>query len=144
MSNGIHLGVLLLASGAAWMSASAAELAPKRNLHASYPQVTNISKGFSWIKGQALPTFATPAPVLDCLEVQALSSDEQITFSALQGRINRTQPRIYLLDARSDEGRETWAATPGLGFQSRKLYTRENKFEMVRKYAAEIEGAVLY
>ena len=139
----MKLGVLHLVFGA-WLSAGAAEPAPKQNPYWPYPQVTNISKGISWPKGQALPVFATPADVLDCIEVQSLSSDERITFSALQGQVNRKQPRICLLDARSDEGRDTWADTPTIGFKARKLYTAETRFDLLRKYAGEVEGLVLY
>jgi len=113
-------------------------------LYSPHPPVTNRLEGISWPKGQALPTFATPATVLDSIEVQALSGDEQMTFSALQGQVNRKQPRIYLLDARAGEGRDTWADTPTIGFKSRKLYTRETKYDLVAKYAGEVEGLVLY
>lgn len=143
MSHEMKVGMLLLACGACW-SGRAVEPAPKRILDSPYPQVTNIAEGIAWPKGQALPIFATPATTLDCIEVQALTGDERITFSALQGQVNRKQPRIYLLDARSDEGRDTWANTATIGFSSRKLYTRETKFDLVKKYAGEVEGLVLY
>ncbi|MGH7973032.1 MAG: GxGYxYP domain-containing protein, partial [Limisphaerales bacterium] len=106
--------------------------------------MTNLVEGISWPKGQALPTFATPAPVLDSIEVQALTGDEQITFSALQGQVNRKQPRIYLLDARAGEGRDTWANTATVGLNSRTLFTSENKYDLLAKYAGEVRGLVLY
>jgi hypothetical protein len=113
-------------------------------LYSPHPPVRNLVEGISWPKGQALPTFATPAPVLDCIEVQALTGDEQITFSALQGQVNRKQPRIYLLDTRAGEGRDTWADTPTVGLHSRKLFTSETKYDLVAKYASEVQGLVLY
>ena len=106
--------------------------------------MTNLVLGISWPKGQALPTFATPAPVLDSIEVQALTGDEQITFSALQGQVNRKQPRIYLVDARAGEGRDTWANTATVGLTSRKLFTSENRYDLVAKYAGEVQGLVVY
>ena len=118
MSQGPKLGGVLLAA-VACVAAKAAEPAQKRNLYSPQPQATNIAEGMAWPEGQALPIFATPAAVLDCIEVQALTSDERVTFSALQGHVNRQQPRIYLLDARSDEGRDTWANTPTIGIKSR-------------------------
>lgn len=115
-----------------------------KNQYVPYSRVTKIPEGISWPAGQALPTFATPAATLDTLEVQVLSPDEQITFSALQGQVNRKRPRIYLLDARSDEGRDTWANTATIGIESREFFGNEEKFDLVAKYQEEIEGVVLY
>ncbi|MES2658508.1 MAG: discoidin domain-containing protein [Verrucomicrobiota bacterium] len=125
-------------------SSPAADMVPGKNHYAPYPQVVNIAEGISWPKGQALPTFATPAAKLDTLVVQELSKDEQITFSSLQGQVNRKQPRIYLLDNRSEEGRDTWANTPTVNLAQGDLYDRKNKYELVAKYAREVSGVVLY
>lgn len=135
---------LLLAIGAL----AAINIAPAQekavNRYSPYPQVVTITEGISWPKGQALPIFATPAKTLDTLLLQDLSKDEQITFSGLQGLVNRQQPRIYLLNARADEGAYTWADTPSVNFKDRKLYTRESKYDLVAKYAKEAERVVLY
>jgi hypothetical protein len=141
MINSIHRGVLLWVCGTL-LSAAASD--PTRDLYSPHLPVTDHVEGISWPKGQALPTFATPAPVLDCIEVQALTGDEQITFSVLQGLVNRKQPRIYLLDARAGEGRDTWANTSTVGLTSRKLFTDENKYDLVAKYAGDVQGLVLY
>ncbi len=116
----------------------------RTNHYASYPQVSNISSGISWPAGQALPTFALPAPTLDTILVQDLSPDEQITFSALQGLVNKVRPRIYLLDSGADEGTYTWANTSTVGFTSRTLYNNANRFSLVAKYASQVDGVVLY
>ena len=113
-----------------------------KNLHAPYTRVVNIAEGLSWPKGQAVPTFATAADKLDTIAVQDLSKDEQLTFSALQGRVNRKQPRILLVDHRSQEGAYTWADT--CGFSQREVYPRERRYELAVKYAGEIDGVVLY
>src|SRR5690606_27017698 len=115
-----------------------------RNRYQPYPQVVSIGEGISWPAGQALPIFAAPAATLDSIDVQALSVDEQHTFSVLQGLVNRTQPRVLLLDARADEGRDTWVKTDTLGIESTHPYTRENPYELLAKYAAEVKGLVLY
>src|SRR5690606_7540377 len=115
-----------------------------RNRYRAFPAVKNIAEGISWPEGQALPVFATPAAEVDAIEVQSLSKDEQLAFSALQGQVNRKQPRIYLLNARSGEGRDTWPDTPTVGVTSRKLYDRGTKYELMAKYADEIRGVVLY
>lgn len=115
-----------------------------RNRYRAFPAVKNIAEGISWPEGQALPVFATPAAEVDAIEVQSLSKDEQLAFSALQGHVNRKQPRIYLLNARSGEGRDTWPDTPTVGVTSRKLYDLGTKYELMAKYADEIRGVVLY
>jgi hypothetical protein len=102
---------------------------------------SNRTEGLAWPKGQAIPTFATPAAVLDTLMVQDLSKDEQITFSALQGRVNRKQPRIFLANRRSEEGPFTWLETAKL---ERKMFAPATKFEFLAKYAPQLDGVVLY
>jgi hypothetical protein len=79
------VGVALV-TAAITTSATAGDAMQMKNRHLPYPEVKNISEGISWPAGQALPIFATPVESLDVIEVQALSADEQITFSALQGQ----------------------------------------------------------
>jgi len=98
----------------------------------------------SWPSGQALPTFATPAVPLDTILVQDLTPDEEITFSALQGLINKTKPRVYLLDSGADEGTYTWANTSLVGFTSRILYSNATRYNLIAKYANQLAGVVLY
>ena len=130
---GLFLGSLALLPGSGEAQTSR---------YAPYPVVVQPAEGISWPKGQALPTFAAPAAMLDSLVVQDLSKDEQLTFSALQGQVNRKQPRIMLLDARSGEGRDTWLQTLKLGMA--EPFAREKKWELLKKYAGEISGVVLY
>jgi len=137
----------LLALGAvAVISAAVAQAEDDslRNRYQPYPQVVRIGAGISWPAGQALPIFATPAATLDAIEVQTLSVDEQHTFVVLQGLVNQTQPRVLLLDARTDEGRDTWVQTATVGIESTQPYTRENKYDLLAKYAGDVEGLVLY
>lgn len=143
MKRRIHRAVLLWVCGTL-LSGRAAAPGPTRNFYSPHPPVKNLVEGILWPKGQALPTFATPAPVLDSIEVQALTGDEQITFSALQGLVNQKQPRIYLLDVRAGEGRDTWADTATVGLTSRKLFTSDAKYDLLAKYAGEVQGLVLY
>ncbi|QJE98862.1 discoidin domain-containing protein [Luteolibacter luteus] len=131
----------LMMMGMGALPLAVAAEAPK-NLYSPYSHVTNITEGLSWPKGQAVPTFATPAEKLDTITMQDLSKDEQLTFSALQGRVNRKQPRILLVDNRAGEGAFTWADT--CGFSQRELYPRERRYELAAKYAKEIDGVVLY
>lgn len=136
------LCIALAMLGAEIVPALAAESLP--NLYTPYPVISNISSGVSWPQGQALPTFATPLPVLDTILVQDLGPDEEITFSALQGLVNKTRPRIYLLDSGADEGTYTWATTSTVNFSSRVLYTSSTRYNLVTKYANQVAGLVLY
>ena len=49
-----------------------------------------------------LPRFPRPRH-LDVAEITALPGDEQLLLTTLQGIVNRTQPRIYLISP-VDEG----------------------------------------
>jgi hypothetical protein len=120
----------------------AAENRPNR--YVPHPQVSNLTTGMAWPQGQALPTFALPAPTLDTILVQDLTQDEQLTFSALQGQVNKTRPRVYLLDSGADEGTYTWANSDVVGFSSRTLYNNASRYNLVAKYAGEVAGVVLY
>lgn len=116
----------------------------KTNHYKPYPEVTNIENGISWPEGQALPTFATPEDTLDTILVQAFTTDEAITFSALQGLVNKEKPRILLLDSSTDEGAFTWPMTPIIGFENRETYLETTKFDLLAKYADEVDGVILY
>ncbi|MFH5804872.1 protein containing Coagulation factor 5/8 type [Alienimonas sp. DA493] len=119
--------VLLVSCGAAALGA----FAPGR-----------LAAEVRWPEGQALPRFERPAETVDAIERQALRPDERLLFSSLQGLVNRKRPRLLLLDARAEEGRDTWAETVGLG--PRTLYSRDQRLDLLRKYADEAEGVVLY
>lgn len=114
------------------------------NLYTPPPPIITPTNGIHWPQGQAIPTFARPTTILDTIDVQALTRDEQLTFSALQGLINKSQPRIYLIDSRTDEGRDTWANTPTVNLASQNLFTRETKYQLLAKYLGELEGVILY
>jgi hypothetical protein len=100
--------------------------------------------GISWPTGQALPHFAAPAKTLDAIDVQSLSRDEQLTFSALTGQVNCRQPRIALLNRRSEEGRDAWFRTSTVDLQIRETFDDRNKYELIAKYAGEVSGVVMY
>lgn len=123
---------------------SSALLQAGTNLYAPFPPAATITEGISWPKGQALPIFATPASPMDSIVVQDLNPDELITVSAIQGMVNRKQPRIYLLDSRAGEGRDTWAKTPTMNLSFRDPLPREKRYELIAKYANEFTGVVLY
>jgi hypothetical protein len=98
--------------------------------------------GLSWPEGQVLPHFAAPATTLDAIDVGSLNRDEQLTFSALVGQVNRQRPRIALLNRRSEEGRDTWLHTVNLRIS--EPFDDRNKYELIAKYAGEVAGVVMY
>ena len=100
--------------------------------------------GISWPAEQALPHFAAPAAQLDAIDVSSLNHEEQLTFSALAGHVNRRQPRIALLGGREDEQRTSWFRTPTVDLQMGRPFDEHSKYDLIAKHAAEIDGVVLY
>ena len=100
------------------------------------------SNSFTWPEGQVLPHLPAAADALDAIAIQSLTRDEQLTFVALQGHVNRTQPRVWLINRRSEEGPDTWPTTLQLRFAT--TYDYRNKFELLAKYAGEVKGLVMY
>ena len=91
-----------------------------------------------WEKDRIFPVFGKPAKVLDALITTSMSRDMQLTLSALQGIVNRTQPRILMLDAETNEGMYTWPRTMGLEWEER------DALDVLKKYINEAKGAVIY
>lgn len=95
-------------------------------------------EGVTWPEGQALPTFAA-ARHLDVADIEDIPGDEQLLFATLQGIVNRSQPRIYLLHP-SDEGKETWLRD-GLGVS---CTMHDSPWKLLDKYGREARGLVVY
>src|SRR5690349_3029639 len=108
------------------------------------PAPAQLSRDFSWPDGQVLPHFAAPAQALDAVDISRLAPDEQLTFAALVGHVNRRQPRIALLSRRSEEGRDTWFRTATVDVNLNEPFDDRNRFELIAKYAREVRGAILY
>lgn len=112
----------------------------EKNKHLTWTQYKTITTGLSWPKGQALPQFATPADLLDGLDMRknALSTSEKAMFSALQGLVNKNKPRIILFgDVR--EGNYKWPDNLNL-----KIKEWSEKWDLLKKYQNEISGIILY
>ena len=92
--------------------------------------------GLSWPAKQLLPRFATPAPVLDCIDLRDSSGAEVDLCASLEGIVNRTQPRIACVTGRrSDE--KAWLDLHHLQYQMVK------PDDAVLKYRAAIKGLVV-
>ena len=97
------------------------------------------SEGLTWPEDQALPSFAPVCENLDAIKVGALSSDIQLTLATLQGIVNRTQPRIFLINQNAAEGGETWLKTLDINYTVEKNYKN-----LIEKYKSEVKGLVVY
>jgi hypothetical protein len=107
-----------------------------------WPVYQTPTEGVFWPEGQALPHFAAPAEILDGLSIagRVMAESEKLMFSALQGLVNRTRPRLFLYD-QAREGRHKWPALLGLRVDETPAAERLN---LVRKYRDELAGVVLY
>lgn len=113
------------------------------NQYTPYTQVTNIDSGMLWPEDQVLPTFATPAEVVDMVSITYFSTEEQLTVTALQGLVNKEKPQILLLDNNPDEGARTWPKTDILQLETVN-YKKAQRYELVKKYMDKVAGVVLY
>jgi len=94
--------------------------------------------GIYWPQNQVLPTFAQPHS-LDVVDLRQVSNDEALTFSTLEGIINRQEPRIYLLQTGPDEGSFTW-----LNDMKIPYVVHTDPWEVVTKYIHEVKGVIIY
>ncbi|HEY1789857.1 MAG TPA: LamG-like jellyroll fold domain-containing protein, partial [Verrucomicrobiae bacterium] len=84
-----------------------------------------------------MPTFSTPAPVLDCIDVSSASNPEVDLFASLEGIVNRTQPQIACVDSVDGEGEFTWLNLHNLP------YNVTNGYNCILKYKNYITGLVV-
>jgi hypothetical protein len=92
--------------------------------------------GLTWPASQFLPTFATPAAAIDCINMDSVSSAEKALFISLEGIVNRTQPRIACVSAASD-GAFTWLSIHSLS------YGTINGYSAILKYQTNVTGLVV-
>ncbi|RKN08379.1 GxGYxYP domain-containing protein [Streptomyces radicis] len=92
--------------------------------------------GISWPGPQALPRFAAPTSLVTA-DLSGRTPSEQLTLISLQGIVNRTTPRVYLL-ADVGEGKTTWLPETGVPYGD-PLPLRE----LVERFRGEITGAII-
>jgi alpha-tubulin suppressor-like RCC1 family protein len=95
------------------------------------------AQGLIWPANQLLPTFSTPAPVLDCIDVSAASNPEIDLFASLEGIVNRTQPQIACVSSVDGEGEFTWLDLHNLP------YNVTNGYNCILKYKSYVTGLVV-
>ncbi len=109
------------------------------NTSISAQSSTPLSKKnqISWPLSQALPSFAN-AKHLDVADVIDESGDMRLLLSTLQGIVNRSEPRIYLLE-NEEEGKTTWLNDLHVPYVQHK-----DPWQLVKKYKNEVKGLIIY
>jgi hypothetical protein len=93
--------------------------------------------GLTWPTNQLLPTFPTPATIIDCIDVSSASGAEQDLFASLEGIVNRTQPQIACMSSSVAEGEFTWLNIHNL------RYNLINGYYAITKYKTNLVGLVV-
>lgn len=93
--------------------------------------------GIVWPKEQVFPEFGAPAKMLYTVHTSNLTPDERVTVSALQGIVNKTEPRILLMED-GDVLPDTWAKTFNLNT------SKIDPYSLIEKFKNEINGLVIY
>ena len=93
--------------------------------------------GYSWPTGQALPHFGPPADTLDAIDVINMPFAERLAVSCLQGIVNRTQARIFLVD-RDWDSRDSWGGALELD------YAFAPWKDLILKYRDELKGLIVF
>lgn len=136
--------LLLLASFIALPTSSFTLFAQQQGTNQYIPvsQRRTIERGTYWPAGQVLPHFATPAPQLDGLDMKQgkLSPEEKTMLLAIQGIVNKKQPRIFLFEHYS-EGKHKWPRLLNLSIQELEP---TQYLQLADKYKNELKGVVLY
>jgi hypothetical protein len=105
----------------------------------TYAAPHNVANGnISWPPNQVLPTFAQPR-ALDVVDLRQASTDEALTFSTLEGIVNRQEPRVYLLQTGADEDSLTWLKDMKIPY-----VMHADPWEVVTKYLREVKGIIIY
>ena len=110
------------------------------NQHIKTVSYNSFEKGMIWPEGRILPQFATPADLIDLLDLGELKlfPSERLLFASLQGLVNRTKPRIMLVD-KGGEGKEFWIQNCNL-----KVNKITSPWDLFNKYKSEVSGLILY
>src|SRR5690606_39568175 len=77
--------------------------------------IASASGNIFWGSDQMLPTFPE-VQQLDVADVAGAPGDVKLLMATLQGIVNRTQPRIYLIEDAGGEGKYTWLQYLGVPY----------------------------
>lgn len=99
--------------------------------------LTEAAGNISWDGEQMLPTFPE-VQRLDVIDVINSPGEVQLLMATLQGIVNRTEPRIYLLESPGGEGPYTWLRYLEVP------YTLIDYWSALEKYRHEVSGMIVY
>jgi hypothetical protein len=91
----------------------------------------------TWPEERLLPAFDAPER-LEVLDLERQPGAVRLMAASLQGVVNRTRPRIYLIE-NADEGRETWLKDLTLPFTH-----HADPLALVLRFRAELKGLVIH
>ncbi len=94
-------------------------------------------EGISWPRNQILPSFAAPRH-LDVVDMSGAGGADRMMLATLQGVVNRTEPRIYLIES-AEEGALTWLEDLGVPYT-----IHDDRWEVLDRYRDEIVGMIVY
>ena len=101
-----------------------------------------------WPSDQLLPSFPTPANNLTLINLASNASDNQIVAArAVQGLVNRTRPRITVLESMEGGSLDTYAWTNTFGLNYTEIAGANGSAKLknlINMYKDEISGYVLY
>ncbi|MBQ8287828.1 MAG: discoidin domain-containing protein [Clostridia bacterium] len=111
--------------------------APEAYPYPTTPQ-TPSAAGLSWEAGQIFPTFPEGSGELDVIVGSNLTVEEMNAYACLQGHVNAREIRMAVYV----DSVEEWAKV--YGYTANKATTRGERDAIVKKYASEITGVVIY
>ncbi|MFC5651323.1 GxGYxYP domain-containing protein [Paenibacillus solisilvae] len=91
----------------------------------------------TWSKEQALPSFAK-VKQLEVADIYDAPGDVKILLATLQGIVNRSEPRIYLLENK-EEGKYTWLNDLDVPYK-----VRDDYWQIVKTFKDEVKGVIVY
>jgi hypothetical protein len=90
--------------------------------------------GLAWPTNHFLPTFSSPAAVIDCIDISSASAAQVDLFASLEGLVNRSQPRVACVYSSAEEGEFTWLNLHNLS------YSMINGYSALLKYKTNFTG----
>lgn len=95
------------------------------------------SGSISWPAQQQLPRFAK-VKQLEVADIYDAPGDVKLLFATLQGLVNRSEPRIYLLENK-EEGKFAWLNELDVPYK-----VRDSEWSILDKFKQDVKGIIVY
>lgn len=99
---------------------------------------TPAVKKLSWADDRVFPTFPKGSGTIDVIRGENVNDEEKIVLTCLEGLVNAHETRFALFV----DNVETWSKV--YGYKTNVAGSASERYEMIRKYASEVSGVVLY